>query len=695
MLKALLSTSPKRCNAANVVCALTLSAKIMSSANNNQQQSNDSFRSLLFEALNILHTLVEQKLLNARQLCNAVWAVAKHYDRDPLLLPVPPKTAAISNNEQQVVVTETWDLKVGANDALSPAHKVDATIHQIASQLTDILRSEEERQEFQDYNPDKSTKLGELSMAAWGFGVMRPRHRPPGWQLPPQMSRLPQVANEGTERKDDFIRFEQWAPSNNNDSSNNALQEEDYAAPQDVTDELFDAIGEAICRPLPHDDIQYVSVYEPPFQTMRVSSFTWIELANVAWAFEKHGRCQSPQSEMALRALSREATWRLKSGGGHTRNMLSRDISQLIWALGTLQQDNFRLAHDLVELVQGFSEYLELSDDIEGNSNKAGRPFKDWSCPDIVQVVSALAHARIDDAPLLQSLFKEAHFRLTSGISKTKSKPQFGRKTFQAWEVSVVLWAQARLYLTDALSEIYEKFTNEAIKSIHSAIRNQKGLESIGVGPQEQANIAWALTVLESHQHSPEAVDLLDLIFCDAATSCKENGLIQLEHAHQLWQALYLMEEESPSAVNKVPTWFRNYLEDQWNLEKSRKKTSSARHRSISQALSLMGVAHYNEHEEDIDVAIVLKGQASWTHQTYANDGSSNGMRVAVEFDGPNHFTRQNFPKDGSAPAKVRALGHTVLKYRILKRQGWTVIRVPYYEFDKIPFWASMVSFAR
>ena len=37
-----------------------------------------------------------------------------------------------------------------------------------------------------------------------------------------------------------------------------------------------------------------------------------------------------------------------------------------------------------------------------------------------------------------------------------------------------------------------------------------------------------------------------------------------------------------------------------------------------------------------------------------------------------------------------RALGHTVLKYKLLKKQGWTVVRIPYYEFDRIPFWASM-----
>jgi hypothetical protein len=232
---------------------------------------------------------------------------------------------------------------------------------------------------------------------------------------------------------------------------------------------------------------------------------------------------------------------------------------------------------------------------------------------------------------------------------------------------------------------VYGTFTDEAVNAIHSATYCEgEGLGGIGVGPQEQANIAWGLTVLEHHQ-SREAVELLRIIFRDAASASQNNGLIQLEHAHQLWQALYIMEKDSSSVVNKVPTWFRDYLEDKWNLEKSRKKISSARHRSISQALHLMGVAHYNEHDEDIDVAIVLKGQASWTHQTEnCNNDLSNGMRVAVEFDGPNHFTRQSFTRDAGPPRNVRALGHTVLKYRILKRQGWTVIRVPYYEFDKV-----------
>jgi hypothetical protein len=103
-----------------------------------------------------------------------------------------------------------------------------------------------------------------------------------------------------------------------------------------------------------------------------------------------------------------------------------------------------------------------------------------------------------------------------------------------------------------------------------------------------------------------------------------------------------------------------------------------------------MGVNHINEHEEDIDVAIILKPDASWSHQTEMDEfssksGSDEKQLLAVEFDGPNHFTRVD-----TSPGPPRALGQTILKYRLLKKQGWTVVRVPYYEFDKIPFWASM-----
>jgi hypothetical protein len=243
------------------------------------------------------------------------------------------------------------------------------------------------------------------------------------------------------------------------------------------------------------------------------------------------------------------------------------------------------------------------------------------------------------------------------------------------------------LYLRESEGQVFEKFAFEASTWLAQSLIDAESLEDIGIGAQEQANLAWSLTVLEQY-HSKDATRLLKAIFQEASLSSEERHVIQLEHAHQLWQALYILEENCPSAVQDVPQWFRDYLQEKWAIEKSRRKKSSARHRSLSDTLSLMNVAHFNEHDEDIDVAIVLREGASWTHQTRQGDqNGSNRFKVAVEFDGPNHFTRETGDKNGAD--KPRALGHTVLKYRLLKRQGWTVVRVPYFEFDKIPFWAS------
>ena len=94
-----------------------------------------------------------------------------------------------------------------------------------------------------------------------------------------------------------------------------------------------------------------------------------------------------------------------------------------------------------------------------------------------------------------------------------------------------------------------------------------------------------------------------------------------------------------------------------------------------------MGITHFNEYDEDIDVAMILPQKSIKTNKSNKEEQNKSLVRhVAVEFDGPSHFVR-----DGRRP-----LGETLLKYRCLKLQGWDVVRVPYQEFDKIPFWASM-----
>lgn len=643
VLSTFLSIPPERCNSANLVCALTSSAKVMGS------ETNPKFRSLLQKTFLILDQLLAEKQLSARQLCNVAWAIAKHYDRDTRLLPTKTKKVALTLGARGQA--EKLDLR--DDDRKGPEHKLDCIIDEIANQLKIMLEEDH-----------LVAKEGELCMASWAFGLLRRRRRPPGWSHEPQLGQVSSKSQASVLSEEsnalDFVHFESW------DNGEMALDETEECSP---TDALFDKIGQTLIMPL--NSSHYGADAN---RDLRIRLCRWNELANLAWSFASHGRSCSVYSQELMLQIAYEATRRLRRKIGS--KPLSRDIAQLIWSLGTLQADNFRLADGLIEFIDAVnSDFINATKD---------RPFRDWSCADIVQVALSLAHTRLDDFFLLENLYREARTRLSPGFLRSRGTD--GRRmSFLPWEISILLWSQARLHLTGAQSTEYERFTKEAVKTLYESINDDSSMETLGIGAQEQANIVWSLTVLEEY-HSQEAKALLRNFFRDAATACTVDGTIQLEHAHQLWQALYVLEGDCPHCVSDIPTWFREALRDKWLAEKSRSKTSSLRHKSISDLLRLMGVAHVNEHDEDIDVAIILKSQASWTHEADLEFGST-GMKVAVEFDGPTHFVRPTHPDNKMPP---RALGHTNLKYRLLKRQGWTVVRVPYYEFDKIPFWASM-----
>jgi hypothetical protein len=697
VLDTLLETPPQYCNAVNLVCALTYSAKAMG---NRRVGKNLDFRKSLQETFDILYDLLvvhrDEGLFSPRQLCNVAWAIAKHVDRDPDLL---PSKADKDNN--------------------SPEFRLEQTIDEIAGQLTSILYEDDENDG--DVDTDSGTtskrikssfqqpeiKLGEICMACWAYGKLRPREIPPGWPGPPQMGAVKNRKSIVTDWK-----TEQLGKSSASDFKNNDGNDEKIAI--SGTDKLFDAIGHALCQS---------GVGDRRGDMTMVEDCTWSELANVGWAFASHGRCRSTESESVLQAIAHEAASRLKYGtianNSNHQDFLVRDVTQLLWSLGTLQSDNFRLADDLVFLIEALTTNLRLGEKTR-SSFAQGRPLRRWSCADLVQTAVALAHARIDENLLLRAIYEEGNYRLMEGASSSRKLSSLttlpsekksnnlpigeSRRTFHPWEASILLWAQARLFLTEQEGVEFDEFVEDAPLFFLKALRESRGsFAESKIGPQEQANIVWSLVILEKYE-SPEAIILIDLIFAEAARSCKENKSMQLEHAHQLWQAYFMLEEDCPEAVKRVPEWFVSYLKEKWTLEKARDKLSSARHKSLSSTLQLMGVNHINEHDEDIDVAIILQPNAVWVHETNMDEdeiyeSGSDGedhVSVAVEFDGPNHFTRirtesQQIPgTTRHAVEPPRALGHTVLKYRLLKKQGWTVIRVPYYEFDKIPFWASM-----
>ena len=660
-------THADHCNAANLVCALTLTAKIRSnySAQSYADQHKDAtakLRRYLWQAIAVLRQLNDNDQLSARQLCNAVWALAKHYDRDALILPSPNKQTALSS-DKHIGTAEEWSLL----EDLDPAQVTDQVVDELAVNLAQKLRD----------NP-WIAKEGELCMAYWAYGVLRERRRPAGWKLAPQVGLATKVPNKRNSEphssyptKISTVRFEQLQgfPRSTGGKSEECLPVD----PVGPTDELFDQIALSLCLPIQTNTLESTTTTAHRVAPLRLQTCRWSELSHVAWAHASHGWSCSPAAESVLLAVASEAARRLHSPHQSNARPLSRDMAQLVWSMGILQADNFRLTSGLVELLNGVATYTRIH-----NSGTA-RPFQDWSCADIVQVPLALAHARIDNQDLLRELYSEASERLSSTTRNQKHRDLY------AWEVSILLWAQARLHLTGEQGAIFDEFSRQAVGFLLNLSENRGDWVSIGIGAQEQANLIWSMTVLEQFDAN-KSIRLLQELFRASQEECRETNIIQLEHAHQLWQALFILEEEAPTAVKGVEPWFRKTLEAKWLQEKARPKASSARHKALSKVLTDMGVAHFNEHDQDIDVAIVLKRAASWTHETdrVSLDG---GMKVAVEFDGPNHFTRILDTSKREAP---RSLGHSVLTYRLLKRQGWTVVRVPYYEFDRIPFWASM-----
>ncbi|KAL7539886.1 hypothetical protein ACHAXR_009695 [Thalassiosira sp. AJA248-18] len=776
VLKTLLNAPPTECNAANLVCALTLSSKTLNNQRGGGQYdvldqaspSHASFQKSLMKTLTILQTLVSKNQLTPRQLCNAAWSIAKHVEYDTSLF----SSRREKNNFVLVNKSSTWDLREQIIDngekngkeeeGSSTDELIDEVFNLIALRVTEHLE-EKIRDTNNGYgggaggSNKRSVQPGELSMLLWAYAVAKPRDCPPGWEQPRRLEQRSKNNNNQKEKSSssmdgmdddddfDFVTFVELedgdaaaassSRSRDNPVNNDAFASEMYAKEeeeeeegpnyQSITSQLFDAAAIAFCQ---GEGAAVKESAKGEERTTLLKNCTWSELSNIAWSYATRGAYGTKASEAMMTFFAKEATRRIRycsrlsssslpsNNNDEVCNILPRDVIQIAWALGTMESDNVSIGDALVHLVGAIDEYW-----IDNNGQRGGRdndrPLAKWTCADLVQMSTALAHGRLDNQSVLSAVYEESLKRLLlgsyAGGGAAQQRHQPKKRDFSTREISILMWAQARLYLTSKFGDVYGAFPSAAsrllLQRMESSKKNgnqefERGNNDLfpattmhqkGLGPQEQANLAWSLTVLETYDEN--VVSLLQNIF--HAASSNDEGVIQLEHAHQLWQSYFLLSKDCPDAVKFVPREFSQYLEEKWNIEKSRSKQSSSRHKSISQTLDLMRVAHRNEYDEDVDVAIVLEEDSAWTHMAqmdFDHDGGSNHWKVAVEFDGPHHFTVMVSTEEDLAlmesgvKIKPRVLGHTVLKYRLLKKKGWTVVRIPYYEFDKIPYWASM-----
>jgi hypothetical protein len=94
--------------------------------------------------------------------------------------------------------------------------------------------------------------------------------------------------------------------------------------------------------------------------------------------------------------------------------------------------------------------------------------------------------------------------------------------------------------------------------------------------------------------------------------------------------------------------------------EKARNVTVSNGQREVGESLRRLGIPHELE-------CITADG-------LFSIDLAIVDRRIALEFDGPSHFTRNT----------LEPLGHTRLRDRLLSAMGWRVVSIPFFEWDRL-----------
>ena len=193
--------------------------------------------------------------------------------------------------------------------------------------------------------------------------------------------------------------------------------------------------------------------------------------------------------------LAGEATRRIRrhrGDGGRAREILPRDAVQVAWALGTMDLDNVSMGDALARLVDAVNGHW-----IKGCEGQ--RPLAWWTHANLVQMATTLAHSRLDSRLVLLAVYGVSLRRLRGDAADGRG--------FSAREVSVLVWVQARLYLTPSLGDVYGAFPDVASRAL---LRRAEGGGG-GTNPRERANLAWSLVVLRDY--SDAGAWLLRLVF--------------------------------------------------------------------------------------------------------------------------------------------------------------------------------------
>lgn len=223
-------------------------------------------------------------------------------------------------------------------------------------------------------------------------------------------------------------------------------------------------------------------------------------------------------------------------------------------------------------------------------------------------------------------------------------------RDFQTLGVAHMLWAFAKLGLSPG-GRLAQAMTLEAVT------------KSGDLNAQQICNTLWAYAVLDSHPGAAVVAQLLD----ELAGSLGEQDLTleEKDQLHQffLWHGLEGLQAHQALAQDCRQTFTMQAA--------STRNRMSAFHWEVRDCLRSIGV-----HSQDN----VVLGDTCYCVNLLL-DGDER--KVVVEVDGPCRYVNGSLVS-GEADWRSKGLrwnGATQLKDRLLRKKGWSVLHVPFYEW--------------
>ena len=194
------------------------------------------------------------------------------------------------------------------------------------------------------------------------------------------------------------------------------------------------------------------------------------------------------------------------------------------------------------------------------------------------------------------------------------------------------------------------------------AMRGALEAAAVRVAPsmneQDVGNTIWGLATLGWQADSEVAAVFQQLVEAllvggvSGPVQLRIATLSQLLQAHLASQYLGLGWIALPASMLQVVV--------QAHMEAARKVTVSNSQREVGESLRRLGISHELEY--------------TTADGLFSIDLAITDRRIALEYDGPSHFTTNT----------LEPLGHTRLRDRLLSAMGWRVISIPFFDWDRL-----------